>query len=146
MADSDPHDTPQWLRRLASTYQGVRFGRGLVGKTSYAVVALIPVWLIIVTRVSSDLMLDGALVGSGAFITVGVLWWTGSTQRFAERNPAQAMLDGGELLEYQRFEAQAKGLAPLRDNLLTADPLALPDDASTQMAISSLEIVDQPDV
>src|SRR4051812_39474130 len=34
-------------------------------------------------------------------------------QSFAERNPAQAMLEDAEFMEFKRFEAQAKGAPTL---------------------------------
>ena len=57
------------------------------------------------------------LIASGLFI-----WWTLSTQGFAERNPGQAMLDGAEFLDYYKFEVQAKGLRPPSDSPLITDP------------------------
>ena len=119
--DGSDDDAPIWLRQLAGTYRGIKFGRGVVGKTSYAAAALIGVWAIIAFRLSESLVLDGALLFAGALATLFVFWWTTSTQKFAEKNPAQAMLDGGELLEYKKFEVSAK--RPLdTDGTLVVDP------------------------
>jgi hypothetical protein len=60
-------------------------------------------------RWSDNLLADAGLGLAGLVATGVFVWWTSSTQKFAERNPAQALLEGAEFLEYQRFEAQAKG-------------------------------------
>src|SRR3712207_2125779 len=51
---------------------------------------------------------EQALVPTGAAV-----WWIKNMQNFAERNPAQAMLEGAEFMEFKRFEAQAKGVPSL---------------------------------
>jgi hypothetical protein len=44
------------------------------------------------------------LLAAGVFV-----WWVRRTHAFAERNPALALLEGSQLVEYQRFVAQPKG-------------------------------------
>jgi len=73
-------------------------------------VALIAIWGIILWRLSSDVFLDGALMVGGLIATSAFVWWTRKTHAFAERNPGLALLEGAQLLEYQRFEARAKGM------------------------------------
>jgi hypothetical protein len=75
--------------------------------------ALMVVWGVVAWRWSADLLADAGLLVAGLAATAVVIWWVRSTQSFAERNPAQAMLEGAEFLEYQRFEAQAKGITSL---------------------------------
>jgi hypothetical protein len=85
-------------------------------------IALIIVWGVIVWKLSNDAWMNGSLILAGAIITAVFMWWTRSTQTFAHNNPAQAMLEGAEFLEYHKFEAQAKGLPPAGPSVLTSDP------------------------
>ncbi|WP_340644361.1 hypothetical protein [Phenylobacterium sp.] len=109
MGESGPTDPNEIIRKVAEAGMGIRFGRGVVAKTGYAMLALLAIWLGIVWKLGPDLMQNLFLVGTGLVASVLVVWWISATQRFAERNPAQAMLDGAEFVEYKRFEAQVKG-------------------------------------
>lgn len=115
-------DAPVWLRQLTESYKGIRLARGVVGKTSYALMTLLGLWAIIVFRLSTDLVMNLFLGGSGLIATAIFIWWTRSTQLFAERNPAQAILEGAQLLEYKRFEAQAKGNPQIASSPPIKDP------------------------
>jgi hypothetical protein len=53
---------------------------------------------------------DIAFLAGGLAITAIYVWWVRKSFDFAEKNPGVALLEGAELIEYQRFEAQAKGL------------------------------------
>ncbi len=117
--ESDP---TAWVRRLTETYASIRFGRGVVGKTGHAMIAVLIVWAIIAWRLTGSFYSDLLLVLVGAIATSAFIWWTRSTQNFAHDNPAQAMLEGAEFLEYQKFEAQAKGLPPASQSVMTVDP------------------------
>jgi hypothetical protein len=96
------------LRKVAEAGMGVRFGRGVVAKTGYAVVAVLVIWLGVVWRIGDSLVQNCFLAGAALVASALVIWWILATQRFAERNPAQAMLDGAEFIEYKRFEATSK--------------------------------------
>jgi hypothetical protein len=115
---------PDWLARLAGTYSGVRFPRGVVGKTSNAMMAVLGLWVVIAWRWSSDLKLDAGLSLIGLAATGAFIWWTRSTQTFAAQNPAQAILEGAEFLQYQQFEAQMKGYPKIIDVEPVSDPQA----------------------
>jgi hypothetical protein len=108
MAKSPPSDPDAMLRRAIEAGRSVKFGRGVVGKTSYAIFGLVALWTAIIARASASLVLDGVLIAAGLVATGAVIWWINATQRFAAENPAQAMLEGGELIEYQRYEAETK--------------------------------------
>lgn len=62
-------------------------------------------------RWNENLLVDGGLLVIGLAATAFSIWWTKASQAFAERNPAQAMLDGADFIEYRRLEMQAKGVA-----------------------------------
>jgi hypothetical protein len=103
------NDPSNFIDKLAESYRHVRFGRGLVAKTGYATIALMTLWGIILWRLSENLWFDLALFAGGAIATAIYLWWVSGAQQFARENPELALLEGAELLEYRRFEAQAKG-------------------------------------
>ena len=96
------------VRQIAEAGKGVRFGRGVVGKTGHAMIVVIALWGVIIWRLGDNAALNAGLIAAGLVGTAVFVWWTLATQRFAERNPAQAMLEGAEFLEYKRFEAQTK--------------------------------------
>ena len=71
--------------------------------------AVLALWAVIAWRLGPELYVNAMLVGIGLVASAFCIWWTYATQKFAERNPAQAMLDGAQFIEYKRFEAEAKG-------------------------------------
>jgi hypothetical protein len=118
-----PSDPTDILKRLSEGYRSVRLARGVVGKTGHAMIALLGVWGIIVWQLGDNSLRNVSLIFAGVVATLIFWWWTRSTQDFAQRNPAQALLDGAELLEYQKFEAQMKGLPSLPPSPSISDPL-----------------------
>jgi hypothetical protein len=102
-------DPIEVLKKIAESHRQIRFGRGVVGRTSYATIAILGIWAVVVARLSENLLLDGALLLGGLISTGIYCWWVKGTHRYAKENPALALLEGAELLEYQRFEAQVKG-------------------------------------
>lgn len=129
---SRPENPIDVISRLAETHRQIRFGRGVVGKTGHATIGVIGLWGLIIWRLTENLWFDIALIGGGLVVTLIYAWWVKSTQAFAKENPGLALMEGAELLEYQRFEAQAKGLpsavgvglivAPSAPNRITSDP------------------------
>ena len=107
---SDPADI---IKKLSESYRQVRFGRGVVGKTGHGMLGVLTIWLMIAWRWSGNVAADVGLGLVGVAATAAFVWWVRSTQEFAQRNPAQALLEGAELLEYQKFEAQSKGMPSL---------------------------------
>jgi hypothetical protein len=104
-------DPETLLRKALERGQSVKFGRGVVGKTSYAAVATIGLWIAIVFRLSTNPWLNLGLVTAGLFGTAVCIWFIRGTQRFARENPAQALLEGAQFVEYQKWEAEVKGIS-----------------------------------
>lgn len=109
---SDSNDPVEIVRRLAESFRQIKFGSGIVGKTSYLTLAVVGVWALVIWRLSGDLVLDAFLVGTAGIATAIYVWWMRRTHAFAERNPGLALLEGAHLLEYQRFVAHTKGQHP----------------------------------
>jgi hypothetical protein len=107
MPQPDPSD---WLKKLGETYSQVRFGPGVVGKTSRPMLALLGVWAIVLFRLSENVWLDSALLVGGVLATLIYQWWVSKTHAFAESHPDLALLEGAELVEYQRWEAAINGV------------------------------------
>lgn len=126
----DAGDPLELVRKLSESYRQVRFGPGVVPKTSRAMIGLLAVWVIIVWRLSADLALDTALVIVGVIATGLFVWWVRRTHDFAERNPALALLEGSQLVEYQRFTAQLKG--QVVDEASPRPHLQAPNDPSVE--------------
>jgi len=129
-------DPIEFVKRLAESYRQIRLGRGVVGKTGHATLGLLAVWGIIVLRLSDNIWLDAALLASGIIVTLIYKWWVNGTQKYAKENPGLALLEGAELIEYQKFEAQAKGLPNPESTPLISDP---------KMIVGPVEDVSGPD-
>jgi hypothetical protein len=128
-------DTPAWLKKLTESYSQIRLGKGVVGKTGQAMLMLLGVWGVIAWRWTDSLVTDSGLLLGGVAASSVFIWWVRSTQRFAHENPAQAMLDGAEFLEYHKFEAQVKGLPPISGSILVNDPKNPPSPTDTVVGV-----------
>jgi hypothetical protein len=117
--DNDPL---QWLKRLAESQKSVRLGTGVIGKTTQAVLAVIALWFGVVWKMSESLVQNVSLILVGVIATCILIWWIRKTHQFAKDNPAQAMLEGAEFVEYKRFEAQIKGVNALPNAPKITDP------------------------
>ena len=115
-------DPMKLVRQLAESYKGIKFGQGVVGKTSYATITLIGLWTVVVFRLSDNLWLNAALFGAGLMATGIYFWWVKKTQNFAEKNPGLAILEGAELIEYQKWDAEIKGIGVIDRGNLIDDP------------------------
>ena len=99
---------PDLLKALGfaeESVQRVRLGRGVVGRTTYAVVVALGVLGVVASRVDPEALLwvAGLVVGLFILYFAGVLF-------FAQRNPGTALLEGAELLRWRQSELAAKGL------------------------------------
>jgi len=70
----DSSDPAELTRRLAESFRQVKFGSGVVGKTSHAMLAVVGVWAIVVWRLSEYIVRDAALLGAAGVVT-GVYVW-----------------------------------------------------------------------
>lgn len=94
-------DALSWL----ASSKGFKLGRGVVGKTGQVVLGLMVLWGMLIIKMTENLYFDAALAAVGLLITLFVVWFVRSTQSFAEANPAQALLEGAEIVAYKQIEA-----------------------------------------
>ena len=121
MPSADPEAT---VERILDSGRNIRFGKGVVAKTSYVAAATAAVWGIIAWRWSGDFSQNGGLLIAGIVETMFAIWFIRGTQNFAKENPAQAMLEGAELIEWRRMDETVKGeIAP---NHKIIDATAMP--------------------
>ena len=99
----------QILDKLLERGIQIKMGVGVVGKTTRAMCLLLTLWGLIVWRLGPDHQLNNPLLAIGIAATLAFGFWVVLTHRFAERNPAQAMLEDAQFLEYRKFEASIKG-------------------------------------
>lgn len=96
--------------KAVESSRNVKLGRGVISKTSF-VAALVPaVWIAIALRLTGNLYADLALLLPGIMATGFAVWYIKSSHTFAEKNPAQALLEGAEFLEYTRIGAATRSL------------------------------------
>lgn len=105
---NNPSDI-DWLAQLRQSYSQIQFGPGVVGKTTRATLALIGAWVVLIFRLGSDPILNASLLISGFVITGVYCWWVRKTHSFAEKFPQVALMEGAQLVEYQKWEAAVNG-------------------------------------
>ena len=123
---ADPTDPLKWLKGLAESATRIRLAPGVVGKTTFGFLGLCALWGIIFWRLSSDPWLSVPLFGGGCIVTLVFLRWSKETRKFAEDNPALALMEGADITEYKKFEAQAKGQPQIEKSPLITDPAGPP--------------------
>ena len=106
MPSEDPALT---VDRILESGRNIRFGKGVVAKTSYVAAATAAVWAIIAWRWMGDFEQNMGLLVAGVIETAFAVWFIIATQKFARDNPAQAILDGAELIEWRRMDEKVKG-------------------------------------
>jgi hypothetical protein len=127
-----PQDPIAWLKTLAQSATRIRLAPGVLGKTHTVMMGAMVLWAIALLRLSAtELWLDVALL-TGAGITTAVAWcWCRQAREFAVANPALALMEGADITEYQRFEAEAKGLLGRGSPLISDPTKQSPDSAAS---------------
>lgn len=104
-----PSDPIAWLKGLAESATRVRLPPGVLGKTHTVMVGIMVIWTVVIFRLSgTELYLDAGLIGCGAAATWVGLRWCRESRDFAVKNPALALMEGADITDYQRFQAEAK--------------------------------------
>ncbi len=108
----DPDGAMASIEKKVESASSVRLGRGVLGKTGGVAAIVIVLWIGIVIRITENPWITFPLVIAGLVPTGFAIWWIHRSHRFAEANPSAALLEGAQFVEYQRFEAEAKGFIP----------------------------------
>jgi len=125
MGDEDPMET---ITKALEHARNVRLGRGVVSKTSYVAAALLVVWVLVLWRWSDSAPMDGGLLLVGVLATIFAVWFIRSTRSFAEKNPALALLEGAERIEWRKLEVAAQGIPSPPKTILIEDKGGGPAD------------------
>lgn len=97
----------------------IRLKGGIVGKTTYALVALMGVLAILAYKATpSDVM---PIVWTG--VSVFVLYFIGVLV-FGFYNPGAALLEGAELIRWRKMGLESKTIPHPKDTAVIADPSA----------------------
>lgn len=119
----DPIDPIEWLKEAAESAKRVRLAPGVLGKSSWLTYGVAAAWIVVLCRLSANLLQDGLMLGSAILLTLYAMRETKKMRDYAVANPALALMEGADITEHQRFEAQAKGQLPVGTHLIsTADP------------------------
>lgn len=110
------------LRRWGFDGKELRLAQGVVGKTSVLSGMLMFLWIVVVLRLGSDPVMNLFLLGAAGIASVVLGLQIRRAYKFAEENPAVALLEGAHLLAYQQFSPQAKGLPDPSQNSVLIDP------------------------
>lgn len=62
------------------------------------------------------------MIAAGALATYVFSTWSKRMEDFAKENPALALMEGADITEYKKFEAQSKGQLRLPQSAPSADP------------------------
>lgn len=119
---------------LSESVKSIRLSRGVVGRTTYAVVAFLGVVAVAAWRAAPEQLLWVAVIAGAVFLAYffGVLV-------FASKNPGAALLEGAELLHWQKTELAAKGTGPVTGELGPAiePPAMLPSTTPSRVEAES---------
>lgn len=136
MRDGVKDQIPELMERLGISgkqLQNVKLGPGIVGRNS----TIIWVFLIVMLTgvicgaiLKSQILVGGSLIGAVCVALVGIL----GNIHFGKRNPAAAILEGAEFLEFHQMQMTAsKGQPP---TTLPEPPIPQPIQISTKADIS----------
>lgn len=120
-------DPIEWLKEAAESAKRVRLAPGVLGKSSWLTYGVAIAWIVVLYRLSDNLVLDGLQLAGVILFTLYAMRETRKMRDYAVANPALALMEGADITEHQRFEAQAKGQLPVGTHLIsTADPTRAP--------------------
>ena len=112
----------------------IKFGSGVVGKVTTSQIALLTlcvVGAVIGWRLDRpDLVYTSLCLGAAAFVfkTIAVMW-------FAAKNPAVALLEGGELVRYRDIEMATRDGNKVGSMINVTPPLLPKQDADAEAVL-----------
>ncbi len=127
------------IRQLTEGTAKVKLPGGIVGKTAYVLIAFCVALASIAVAIRSP-GIGYAAIAAITIIVPSVIWWL---IRFAERNPAPAILEGAEYVVYQQIQLAQKNvgvLPPSPSEPPAAEPTLLPSQAEAIQAPDPLPL------
>jgi hypothetical protein len=109
---AEDFDPISWLKRLTEAGTRVRLAPGVIGKSSALNIGSLVVWGIALTRMSptGPWWFNAGLFAGAGLVTLYCRRETRHMRDYAEKNPSLALMEGADITEYKKFEAQSKGL------------------------------------
>ena len=123
MPASDPVET---LTKALESARNIRLGKGVTSKTSYIAALPLVVLGMVAWRWSEDIVMNTGLLFIALAAIGFAVWFISSSRTFAERNPALALLEGAELIEWRRMEVEAKGVPSTEKTISIEDKGGMP--------------------
>jgi hypothetical protein len=101
MTDDDNKSLNIWKH-----VEGVfRFGRGLLGRSSIAYIALLTLGISAIWKLHSDVLVMAVFsIGAAIFLI-----WYFRVEKFASKNPLEALLEGGDYTAHHKMLLASKG-------------------------------------
>ena len=114
---------------------------GIVGKTSYVLIAVCAALAVIAGAIRTE-PIGYAAIGALAVIVLPTIW---RLIRFAERHPERALMEGGEYLAYVHLAQKGRGeFAPSPEELPTAEATQLLPEITEAAQRPDPLLIDQP--
>ena len=113
------HEILQRAGIKGGSFQRIRLGRGAVGKTASIMLGACGVFAVIAYGTSGHVV---ALIALAAMFTMLVLIVIYGILDFASRNPAQALLEGADLVKWREIDMAAKNVPALPPGPSEPDP------------------------
>ena len=119
---ADSQDPISWLKGIAESATRVRLAPGVLGKSSFLTYGVAIAWIVALWKLSDNLTVDAIIIGAVLLFTLYAMRETKKMRDYAVANPALALMEGADITEYKKFEAQAKGVGTIPPTALTSDP------------------------
>lgn len=111
-----PTDVGKILGAITQGNGAFKFGKGVMGKSAFAIGGLITLGVISIIW-QSPLAFAIDILFAALFI-----WWYRDIKEFAIEHPEHALLDGAEWVNYQKFIAKSKHYPGIVDTSATSTP------------------------
>ena len=138
MPDGNPDPITDWIKKLAESATRIRLAPGVIGKSTYINVGTVVLWAIVLWRLSpTEFIFDGILIGCAVLATLWGQRQCRLMREFAIANPSLALMEGADITEYKKFEAEAKSIKNVGKSPLTTDP--------NKPVISAIPVSEEPE-
>lgn len=110
------------LSKLLAPFARIRMGAGVIGKTSYVVLAATLICGVAIWQLSGFMW---AILGVVAAMILFVGCFLFAAFKYAYKHPEHAVLEGADLVNYRRIEMKAKGMIDITPSANTSPPTTI---------------------